>query len=76
MTRFISGITEDTYYNCVDALSNRFIKGVASQPDGLLGVELDDEVIMKVYGSGWVVLDLGGRKVTIERNEYIDIVIK
>ena len=76
MTRFISGITDDTYYSCVDALTSRFCKCLCEQPDGLLGAELDDAVVMKVYGDGRVVLDLGGRKTIIDNDEYIDIVIK
>lgn len=77
MTRFITGITEDTYYSCVDALTSRFCKCLCELPDGLLGVELDDNVIMKSYGDdGRVILDLGGKKTVIDGDEYNDIVIK
>ena len=75
MTRQILGLNKDAYSYIRDQLP-RAIKSESIDTVGQIAdITLSENVILKIYDSD-LVLDLGARRVTLEAQDFREIVIR
>ena len=75
MTRQILGLNKDAYSYIRDQLP-RSIKSESIDTVGQIAdITLSDNVILKIYDND-LILDLGARRVTLEAQDFREIVIR
>lgn len=75
MTRQILGLNKDAYSYIRDQLPRSIRSESIDTVGQIADIELSDNVILKIYDND-LILDLGARRVTLEAQDFREIVIR
>ena len=68
--RVIKGVSYLSYGMLCEDLTNKFAVTVLQAKGDLVDIELNDDVIVKAYDDR-MILDLGAKKSSLERDEFV-----
>lgn len=74
MTRQILGLKHDAYSYILDKIPRAIVSETIYNDEDTANIVLSDNVIMKVYEDG-LVLDLGMKKVDLEKDDFRTVMI-